>query len=1273
MSIEGILDYYCEYEANERFMQSSLKKTQGSDNNKSVLNNTKKIETILLEKKSKVIYSYIKPKLSKGYIQVNDEVKDNLNILIQQSLRDMNKEILQENIVINNKKIKLEFIDLLDNMINQEEIIICYPIIENKEKKHPILTFHAKIERNILIINDFFVNKNSLLIILAEATNSHILEVGDLYEAQIKQLLEMIDNIEGQTNLHEIISLVDNMIAQIFKGKDAYISAFNNYQGWYKVDKTFITIETLQEIMVPEFRREIKFVKEKIKNAHSPVILNKYLDKNKDQINYSSIENQFNFHYGSYTEDYPINRKQWDVVGNVENVHLLSVNGPPGTGKTTLLKEIIANQLVTKAKRLISAWDKNWDLINKGTKREVFQSPFGGDNLNSIIITSTNNKAVDNIGQELLKEIPYFNKYLPDNLKKDMNFQGLLCARLGKKENLDFFKDHMLRVLIDGLNNETKEEAKEDFLVKFKKTYEELGQIEEHIKQFQNNQKALLKISKGANLKFLEIVKLEGDYKNLLVNLEREAEEFQQQKLTVEQEKETLDNQKAIIYKNIQSLNETKSKKEEEHKRLYIDYNQFDQLSRSNFLGFKSKKRKDFSRKYPTKHYIEEKLDFVKEELSTLNEKIFEYKEKRISLSLQYKRKDEHLLSIVDNLQHIQNEKKLLIEYRKIFQNFILNKKELEQTLENKIEDNCSLYKLVNSSKVLKLRKKLFDLSLVVHEEYVRKHKECIAKNLEKVVEGRGDNNGWFSSFYNPQQQFNDNFADGIKALWETLFICFPIATTTLHSFNVKNFQMIESLFDNLLVDEAGQILPHYLIGPLYRSRRAIIVGDVYQLEPIRLQNDKLIKNYQQFDDEMQKTLCIEENSVQSYSDYRSDIFEKLGEEKLGIILEEHRRCEDSIVEFSNKYVYKGKLDVVNSDNHNKLFGRNLVAFDIRGIQKKDNINELEITTCQKIVEYYILKYGEDYKKNIAIITPYKNQSEKLKEKVKGIDIGTVHTFQGQEKKVVIISTVVDNTQKVKFVGGTANLLNVAFTRGKEQIIFVGNVEVALRSKNYLQHAVETIRERGFIYSLYDNQLNINQEGIQVHEAVKIFTANPNNIISPLGIYIKNYFEEGIIRGAKEHYEFLIQSLNTAKKSITIVSPWITNYVIDEKFINLIQETLKRGVKVRIIFGYNKTNYTLKEIDKIVKSDYPGHKNPDKVEESIQKIRILLASQLIYKPPMHTKLVLIDDEVLVIGSHNWLSNRGSSENAKEEISCIISNPNYIKYIKEAYNNEVITV
>lgn len=93
-----------------------------------------------------------------------------------------------------------------------------------------------------------------------------------------------------------------------------------------------------------------------------------------------------------------------------------AVNGPSGTGKTTLLRDLIANVVVERAKRLATlrsardafADSSGWQAGNY--RRTVWQwtEPFHG---HEIVIASSNNGAVENVTEEIPGIDAVWNRY----------------------------------------------------------------------------------------------------------------------------------------------------------------------------------------------------------------------------------------------------------------------------------------------------------------------------------------------------------------------------------------------------------------------------------------------------------------------------------------------------------------------------------------------------------------------------------------------------------------------------------------------------------------------------------------------------------------------------------------------------------------------------------------------------------------------------------------------------------------------------------------------
>ncbi len=57
------------------------------------------------------------------------------------------------------------------------------------------------------------------------------------------------------------------------------------------------------------------------------------------------------------------------------------------------------------------------------------------------------------------------------------------------------------------------------------------------------------------------------------------------------------------------------------------------------------------------------------------------------------------------------------------------------------------------------------------------------------------------------------------------------------------------------------------------------------------------------------------------------------------------------------------------------------------------------------------------------------------------ITVGTVHTFQGAERNIIIFSTVYGKNEDGFFIDNNRNLMNVAVSRAKDAFWVFGDIE----------------------------------------------------------------------------------------------------------------------------------------------------------------------------------------------------------------------------------------
>ena len=106
---------------------------------------------------------------------------------------------------------------------------------------------------------------------------------------------------------------------------------------------------------------------------------------------------------------------------------------------------------------------------------------------------------------------------------------------------------------------------------------------------------------------------------------------------------------------------------------------------------------------------------------------------------------------------------------------------------------------------------------------------------------------------------------------------------------------------------------------------------------------------------------------------------------------------------------------------------------------------------------------------DIGVITPYNAQVVLIartlqnalvgrEHLLKDIKISTVHSFQGQERRVIIIDFTDDNVPPTHLTAKW-NLINVALSRAKEQLVIVGNKDYLLNDEFFTSGQLEIFKK----------------------------------------------------------------------------------------------------------------------------------------------------------------------------------------------------------------------
>ena len=297
------------------------------------------------------------------------------------------------------------------------------------------------------------------------------------------------------------------------------------------------------------------------------------------------------------------------------------------------------------------------------------------------------------------------------------------------------------------------------------------------------------------------------------------------------------------------------------------------------------------------------------------------------------------------------------------------------------------------------------------------------------------------------------HFKNSARCFTELFKIC------SVTSLSIKNaFPLMRELFDMVIIDEASQCDIASALPLLLRTKQLVVIGDPMQLKhitAIKSEDEQIIRD----------NLNLTNSQYLKYADislydYCNALISKASEGcRKSYMLKYHYRCHNDIIGFSNDIFYGGTLKnplIVKTDL-SKLKGgvpKGIVLVDVKGTQQSANVNVNE-EEVQKSIELAIENAQKYRDVTIGIITPFQHQARRIFGLIPDgyrdrIEADTVHKFQGDEKDIIIYSLVVtDNSPsgKIYWIDQVVpNLVNVAVTRAKSRLYVVGNLDYIRRN-----------------------------------------------------------------------------------------------------------------------------------------------------------------------------------------------------------------------------------
>jgi AAA domain len=277
---------------------------------------------------------------------------------------------------------------------------------------------------------------------------------------------------------------------------------------------------------------------------------------------------------------------------------------------------------------------------------------------------------------------------------------------------------------------------------------------------------------------------------------------------------------------------------------------------------------------------------------------------------------------------------------------------------------------------------------------------------------------------------------------------------------------------DLLIVDEAGQVLPEVAGASFSLAKRALVIGDRLQIEPIWNINEQvdignlMISNLLGPANVKTNYNRISELGVTAASGSVMEIAQRASryhydvELARGMFLYEHRRCYDEIVAYCNALCYHNKL-IPKRGPLGLAAGLPAMGYlHIAGqceSRSGSRANLLEAETIAQWIAHHRVKLESQYCKPIdqilGIVTPFTGQAQAISRaceahgilvgKAEGeLTVGTVHALQGAERSLVIFSPTYSRDSDGGFIDRRSSMLNVAVSRAKDHFLVFGDTSL---------------------------------------------------------------------------------------------------------------------------------------------------------------------------------------------------------------------------------------
>lgn len=766
-------------------------------------------------------------------------------------------------------------------------------------------------------------------------------------------------------------------------------------------------------------------------------------------------------HAMSLMQQFAINQ----VCNGRETGALFSVNGPPGTGKTTLLSDVVANSVVGRAcelaklERSRDAFQERKEKVRfKDTDKDATISLLRPELLGyEMVVVSTNNAAVENISRDLPKfdalgsewDVDYLRpvavklaaeekdgRLSQANERKNRSW-GLIACALGRARN----RWHVRQRLMFPPQGETSHQGQQRVkdgrfltLWEWAKSHKGPGfvQVRDDFRaRWDAVEKALAERSEYAHL----LATIAGQDEAGFVSQARAQFD------AAEDMSRTGQDERAAAERALARAHARQAELREEERLLKLEAPSW--LAQLLWTKAGSEHRDRVRRNAQTQREL-------LAQAGELHRRVIECAQRCEDSERQIRQCRTQL----DNARREwARRRQRYVELHQRFAALAIDKRSC--ALES---EEAQIHGLWHDEELAGLRSGLFAAALALHQAWL----------AEVIVSGGGFGGNVVAL---SQLLAGKRPLEGSQALpiWQSLFMIVPVVSSTFASFAAQFRDLGPESIGWLFIDEAGQAVPQAAVGALWRARRAVVVGDPRQIEPVFTLPASLIAALaKQSAATTDSGYSPDKVSVQSLAD-RANRFGALahwGQDELwiGSPLRVHRRCIDPMFTLANRIAYEDRMILGLPPSQRTRpdgppFHQASAWIDLPGTAVKRQAVPEQIAFVVQAVTAAYRRSGE--LPAFYLISPFRAIGDELRKAFQQVDwsaaggappkkaldewsrmrIGTVHTFQGKEEThvMLVLGADRDNEGAVRWASRKPNLLNVAATRAKHRFYLVGD------------------------------------------------------------------------------------------------------------------------------------------------------------------------------------------------------------------------------------------